>query len=173
MPFCQRPTKDLAGRCERVRFAGTRCRRLVCPPNRSGRFAIPAKSHQRRGRDCGAQRRLRAELPVMADAPCSQSWAIQWQRCRPPCHQRRARVDLMSTTNEAHRGIAWVTGPRSGFGKALALSLCSEGWVVAASARRVSELQAKADETQDRSGRIPPCLLTSPTCLSRSRPLRK
>lgn len=62
----------------------------------------------------------------------------------------------MSKTNKAHRGVAWVTGASSGFGKAPALRLCSEGWIVAASARRVSELEALADETKDSAGRIHP-----------------
>ena len=62
----------------------------------------------------------------------------------------------MEKANNAHSGVAWVTGASSGFGRALALRLCSEGWIVAASARRVSELETLANETQDSAGRIHP-----------------
>ena len=62
----------------------------------------------------------------------------------------------MAKATEVGRRIAWVTGASSGFGKALALRLCSEGWIVAASARRASELDALADEAQDSPGRIHP-----------------
>lgn len=65
----------------------------------------------------------------------------------------------MAKTIRAEKGIAWVTGASSGFGKALALRLCSEGWTVAASARRVTELEALADEAQGSPGRIVPAPL--------------
>lgn len=54
------------------------------------------------------------------------------------------------------KGIAWVTGASSGLGKALALRLCSDGWTVAVSARRVSELDALADKTRGSMGQIHP-----------------
>jgi NAD(P)-dependent dehydrogenase (short-subunit alcohol dehydrogenase family) len=41
-------------------------------------------------------------------------------------------------------GIAWITGASSGIGRATALELCRRGWTVAATARRLPELEALA-----------------------------
>jgi NAD(P)-dependent dehydrogenase (short-subunit alcohol dehydrogenase family) len=51
-------------------------------------------------------------------------------------------------------GIAWVTGASSGIGRAVALELARRGYVVAASARRVEELQGLAREANGFSGHI-------------------
>ncbi|MCX5579421.1 SDR family NAD(P)-dependent oxidoreductase [Kaistia terrae] len=46
--------------------------------------------------------------------------------------------------------LAWVTGGGSGIGRALALRLASDGWVVAVSARTVRDLETLAAEAPDR-----------------------
>lgn len=43
-------------------------------------------------------------------------------------------------------GAAWVTGASSGIGRALAIKLAEEGWVVYATARGAEKLQALAEE---------------------------
>ena len=53
-------------------------------------------------------------------------------------------------------GIAWVTGASSGIGRGVALELARRGYVVAASARRVDELQSLAREAAGLAGRIEP-----------------
>ncbi|MGA2794248.1 MAG: SDR family NAD(P)-dependent oxidoreductase [Roseiarcus sp.] len=53
-------------------------------------------------------------------------------------------------------GIAWVTGASSGIGRGVALELARRGYVVAASARRIAELQALAGEAAGLAGRIEP-----------------
>lgn len=50
--------------------------------------------------------------------------------------------------------IAWVTGASSGIGRALALRMAADGWVVAASARGADALAELADEA--RGGQIRP-----------------
>jgi len=51
-------------------------------------------------------------------------------------------------------GIAWLTGASAGIGRALALRLARDGWRVAASARRVEELEALAAEARGAAGEI-------------------
>jgi len=51
--------------------------------------------------------------------------------------------------------IAWVTGAGSGIGRALALRLAREGWIVAVSARTVQHLEALAAEAPDRIHAFP------------------
>ena len=53
-------------------------------------------------------------------------------------------------------GVAWVTGASSGIGRALASRLASEGWTVAASARRTGELEELARTATKGAGRIVP-----------------
>ncbi len=55
--------------------------------------------------------------------------------------------------NRAKR-VAWVTGASSGIGRALALRLASDGWTVAASARRERELTALAAQAEAGPGEI-------------------
>ncbi|MGL4729739.1 MAG: SDR family NAD(P)-dependent oxidoreductase [Bosea sp. (in: a-proteobacteria)] len=51
-------------------------------------------------------------------------------------------------------GCVWITGASSGIGKSVALELARRGWTVAASARRLSELEALAAEASGLKGRI-------------------
>lgn len=51
-------------------------------------------------------------------------------------------------------GPAWVTGASSGIGRAACLELARRGYVVAASARRVEDLEALAREAEGLPGRI-------------------
>ena len=53
-------------------------------------------------------------------------------------------------------GVAWVTGASSGIGRGVALELARRGYVVAASARRIEELQTLASEAAGLAGRIEP-----------------
>ena len=53
-------------------------------------------------------------------------------------------------------GAAWVTGASSGIGRGVALELARRGYVVAASARRIDELQSLAREAAGLAGRIEP-----------------
>ena len=53
-------------------------------------------------------------------------------------------------------GAAWVTGASSGIGRGVALELARRGYVVAASARRVEELQSLATEAAGLAGRVEP-----------------
>ncbi|MEQ9195436.1 MAG: SDR family NAD(P)-dependent oxidoreductase [Parvibaculum sp.] len=56
----------------------------------------------------------------------------------------------MSGTKE----IVWITGASSGIGRALALRMAREGYRVAASARRVAELEKLAQEAAAKGGEI-------------------
>jgi NAD(P)-dependent dehydrogenase (short-subunit alcohol dehydrogenase family) len=60
----------------------------------------------------------------------------------------------MTYRAKPHDGTAWVTGASSGIGRAVALELARRGYVVAASARRVEELQGLAREATGLAGRI-------------------
>jgi NADP-dependent 3-hydroxy acid dehydrogenase YdfG len=51
-------------------------------------------------------------------------------------------------------GVAWITGASSGIGSAVALELARLGWTVAASARRLPELEALASRAEGLPGRI-------------------
>ncbi len=50
--------------------------------------------------------------------------------------------------------VAWVTGASKGIGRAVALELAAEGWLVAASARDVAALEALAADAQDLAGAV-------------------
>ena len=57
--------------------------------------------------------------------------------------------------------IAWITGASAGLGRALSLALVKEGWRVAASARRTSELDRLAEEAGGTGAITPfPCDVT-------------
>jgi NAD(P)-dependent dehydrogenase (short-subunit alcohol dehydrogenase family) len=51
-------------------------------------------------------------------------------------------------------GFAWITGASSGIGRGVALELARRGYTVAATARRLPELEALAQEAAGLSGRI-------------------
>lgn len=51
-------------------------------------------------------------------------------------------------------GCAWITGASSGIGRSVALELARRGWTVAATARRLSELEALAADAAGLKGRI-------------------
>ncbi len=51
-------------------------------------------------------------------------------------------------------GCVWVTGASSGIGRAVCLELAKRGWVVAATARRLDELEALGREASGLLGRI-------------------
>jgi NAD(P)-dependent dehydrogenase (short-subunit alcohol dehydrogenase family) len=52
-------------------------------------------------------------------------------------------------------GVAWVTGASSGIGRAVSLELARRGYVVAATARRLPELEALAREADGRGHILP------------------
>lgn len=52
--------------------------------------------------------------------------------------------------------VAWLTGASTGIGRALALRLARAGWVVAASARNLQELEKVAAAAGDLTGKIIP-----------------
>lgn len=56
---------------------------------------------------------------------------------------------MVNSTNK-RPGVAWVTGAGTGIGRALALRLATDGWVVAISARTVSDLTTLAAELPGR-----------------------
>jgi NADP-dependent 3-hydroxy acid dehydrogenase YdfG len=58
--------------------------------------------------------------------------------------------DHPTATRAASGRVAWVTGAGSGIGRALALRLAQEGWMVAISARTVQDLETLAEEMPDR-----------------------
>lgn len=63
--------------------------------------------------------------------------------------------DIRSDTHAgSNDGVCWITGASSGIGRALALRMAAEGWTVAASARRDSELVRLAAEAPE--GQIVP-----------------
>jgi NADP-dependent 3-hydroxy acid dehydrogenase YdfG len=51
-------------------------------------------------------------------------------------------------------GAAWITGASSGIGRSVAMELARRGWTVAASARRLEELEALSREAAGLPGRI-------------------
>jgi len=51
-------------------------------------------------------------------------------------------------------GVAWITGASSGIGRALALALAREGWLVVATARRAEELQGLVGEAKGLAGKV-------------------
>jgi NAD(P)-dependent dehydrogenase (short-subunit alcohol dehydrogenase family) len=51
-------------------------------------------------------------------------------------------------------GVAWITGASSGIGRDVALELARRGWTVAASARRLPELEALTAAAAGLAGRI-------------------
>jgi NAD(P)-dependent dehydrogenase (short-subunit alcohol dehydrogenase family) len=53
-------------------------------------------------------------------------------------------------------GVAWITGASSGIGRSVALELARCGWRVAASARRLEELEALAAEASRLEGKVIP-----------------
>lgn len=53
----------------------------------------------------------------------------------------------MPDRSQPYDGIAWITGASTGIGRALALRLVRDGWVVAATARSADKLDALAAET--------------------------
>jgi NAD(P)-dependent dehydrogenase (short-subunit alcohol dehydrogenase family) len=64
-----------------------------------------------------------------------------------------------SMTTRARRvapadGFAWITGASSGIGRGVALELARRGYVVAATARRLPELEALARDAEGQPGRI-------------------
>jgi NAD(P)-dependent dehydrogenase (short-subunit alcohol dehydrogenase family) len=56
-------------------------------------------------------------------------------------------------------GILWLTGASAGIGRALALRLARDGWRVAASARRIEELEALRTEAAGLLGEVRPYAL--------------
>lgn len=60
--------------------------------------------------------------------------------------------------------VAWITGASAGIGRAVALRLAREGWRVAASARRESELRALEAEAKGLGGEIRPYPLDVTDC---------
>lgn len=59
-------------------------------------------------------------------------------------------------SDDKGRKVAWITGASSGLGRALALRMAREGWILALSARRAEELAAVAAEARTLPGRILP-----------------
>ena len=51
-------------------------------------------------------------------------------------------------------GLAWITGASSGIGRGVALELARRGWKVAATARRIEELETLAGEARGLKGSI-------------------
>lgn len=51
-------------------------------------------------------------------------------------------------------GVAWITGASSGIGEAVALELARRGWTVAATARRLEQLEDIARRSEAMPGRI-------------------
>ena len=58
---------------------------------------------------------------------------------------------LPAAPSTPQQGIAWVTGASSGLGRQLVLDLVKQGWTVAASARRVVDLEQLSTETNGRA----------------------
>lgn len=56
----------------------------------------------------------------------------------------------------AKPGCAWITGASSGLGRALALNMARDGWLVAASARRPDELESLARAAEGTPGAVRP-----------------
>lgn len=54
---------------------------------------------------------------------------------------------VMGSEDREKIKVAWITGASSGIGRALSLRLASDGWTVAASARRIGELEALSRES--------------------------
>jgi NAD(P)-dependent dehydrogenase (short-subunit alcohol dehydrogenase family) len=57
---------------------------------------------------------------------------------------------------QANDGVAWVTGASSGIGKGTALELARRGYIVVATARRATALEAVTQSAQGMGGRIVP-----------------
>ena len=66
--------------------------------------------------------------------------------------------------------IAWITGGGTGIGRAVALRLARDGWIVAISGRREEPLQAVVDEASELEGRIHavPCDVTDRDACTRA-----